>query len=148
MIGLRFKPWRPLHAQYRRDVVQRFLNDVAATTHQKLRTGMERARGGRLYTTYFRTIGDRVVPVGKRPRPHRASAPGEFPAVDTGRLRNSIRSQVTASSAETGTNMHYARWLRSGTKRMKKRKMSKEALQQAAPIAWSRKGRFAQFRQG
>jgi len=53
---------------------------------------------------------------------HRASAPGEPPAVDTGRLRSSITHQVKAEGKKVigriGTNVEYARSLEFGTNKM------------------------------
>jgi HK97 gp10 family phage protein len=53
---------------------------------------------------------------------HQASAPGEFPAADSGRLHQSITS-VEASTGdtirfETGGNVPYATYLELGTSRM------------------------------
>ena len=47
---------------------------------------------GRIYTHRFPSvfIGGRMRAVDKRARPHQASAPGEYPAGDTGNLMNSI----------------------------------------------------------
>jgi HK97 gp10 family phage protein len=54
---------------------------------------------------------------------HRASAPGETPAVDTGVLVNSINTQLVSSSntsalAEVGTGVEYAEFLEFGTSKM------------------------------
>lgn len=54
-------------------------------------------RGGRVYTTYFYTDEHgRVRPVGHR-EPYQASAPGEPPASDTGRLLELIRNGTRPS---------------------------------------------------
>lgn len=56
---------------------------------------------------------------------HQASAPGEPPAPDTGRLRNSIVTEVTRSNVEVvgivAVNTEYAAKLELGTERMKRR---------------------------
>lgn len=51
---------------------------------------------------------------------HIASAPGEFPAVDTGALYKSIEYKHRRQSAEIGAiaGPHYATYLEGGTKRM------------------------------
>ena len=55
-------------------------------------------RTGRTYDTYFYTDPQgRVRPVGRRSRPHTASAPGEAPATDRGELRSSYKTEVKAS---------------------------------------------------
>jgi HK97 gp10 family phage protein len=57
--------------------------------------------------------------------PNGPSAPGEAPAVDTGRLRASISHRVETDSGESaayvGTNVEYAPWLEFGTSRMRAR---------------------------
>lgn len=62
----------------------------------------------------------KVTKGGKR---HQASAPGEPPKSDTGRLVGSIRHQIARDglSAVVGTNLKYGRHLEFGTKRMKAR---------------------------
>ncbi len=48
---------------------------------------------------------------------HRASAPGEAPAIDTGNLVNSIATELTGpASAVVFTNVEYAPYLEFGTK--------------------------------
>lgn len=58
---------------------------------------------GRIYTTYFWTAGrgpDRILMRGRqRPRPHQASARGEYPAADTGNLMRTIWDEVEAKMA-------------------------------------------------
>ena len=63
---------------------------------------------------------------------HRASAPGETPAVDMGVLVNSINTQLVSSSdtsafAEVGTGVEYAEWLEFGTSKMKARPFMRPA---------------------
>lgn len=57
--------------------------------------------------------------------PNGPSAPGEAPAVDTGRLRASITHRIEhdggESAAYVGTNVEYAPWLEFGTSRMRAR---------------------------
>lgn len=55
----------------------------------------------------------------------RASAPGEYPAVRSGRLLKSIRSYGAWDEVTFGTNMKYSRYLAEGTINMAKRRMSK-----------------------
>lgn len=80
---------------------------------------------GKLYATKFFTRGrgpDRkVIPYGRRV-PHRASAPGDPPATDTGRLIASIAwRRKNADTRIVGTNVEYAFYLEFGTDRMKPR---------------------------
>ena len=57
-----------------------------------------------------------------RPDGSRASAPGEYPMSDTGRLANSVVTLFDISTkgkiAEVGTNVQYGRYLEFGTSRM------------------------------
>lgn len=66
----------------------------------------------------------RIYPRGKQ-AVHQASAPGEPPAVDTGRLRNSIQTEIFRAPGEvTGrvsANTEYAAALELGTEKIKKR---------------------------
>ena len=59
-----------------------------------------------------------------------SSAPGEWPANRTYDLRNSIRSEVSGDVLTVGTSEIYAVYLRYGTSRMARRKMSDNALQE------------------
>lgn len=49
---------------------------------------------------------------------HRASAPGEFPKSDTGRLVSSIYVDFTYQIARVGSQLKYAKWLEDGTTKM------------------------------
>ena len=64
-----------------------------------------------------------------------ASAPGAWPNNRTGRLSASIRSEVTSDSVTIGTNTHYSGYLRNGTSRMARRKMSDNALEEGIRAA-------------
>jgi HK97 gp10 family phage protein len=82
---------------------------------------------GRLYTHRFFTDKSGVVrPLtgkkGQRP-PHRASAPGDPPASDTGRLLGSIEVVMRDGglAAEIGTALDYGRFLEFGTKNVEAR---------------------------
>ena len=66
------------------------------------------AGGGQASDTDFRTIGGRVVPVGRAARSHTASAPGEAPAPDTGQLKQSIAVAKTTDGVRVGTGLRYA----------------------------------------
>jgi len=69
---------------------------------------------------------------------HRASAPGQPPAVDTGRLRSSITYELGTSGrvlvARVGTNVNYARHLELGTSRMRPRPFLRPALAKAKGV--------------
>ena len=98
---------------------------------------------GNTYTEIFRTINGRVVPVGPRSgnnlsASHKASAPGEAPATDTGNLADNITQerQKTASRIHTfivGTRVNYAKWLEFGTRMMAARPFMAPALRKERP---------------
>lgn len=69
-------------------------------------------RTGRLYLRYRG---------GKNPIAHRASAPGEPPKTDTGRLVASIRTNFYDLTAEVGSDVKYSAFLETGTSKMKPR---------------------------
>lgn len=75
----------------------------------------------------------RIYRVGKRGRTHQASAPGETPAVMTGRLRRSIKRQLikerdAAYRVRITWNATYMKFLEFGTSRMRPRPSVRRAL--------------------
>jgi hypothetical protein len=55
-------------------------------------------------------------------RMHRASAPGEYPASDTGQLVNSIHAvKVSGLAVRVGSVAKHGKWLEEGTKYMRRR---------------------------
>lgn len=66
---------------------------------------------------------------------HRASAPGDPPATDTGRLVTSIGNELATDEkglhARVGTNVKYALFLELGTRRMAPRPFLRRALAKA-----------------
>jgi hypothetical protein len=87
---------------------------------------------GRVYDTYFFTDEHgQVRPIGHRP-PHRASAPGEPPASDTGLLLNSIHHEMGDDGdgwyVDVGSDLQYAIYLEFGTRKMAPRPLWKAAL--------------------
>jgi len=77
------------------------------------------SRGGGGGRTYRRGRG----------RTHRASAPGEYPATDSGRLANSIAYQMHGPrEGSVFSDLEYARYLTEGTAHMEARRMLADAL--------------------
>lgn len=67
-------------------------------------------------------------------RTHQASAPGQYPMSDTGRLANSVAiNPATPSnlSGQVGTNLVYGRYLEFGTSRMAARPWLTPSFEQA-----------------
>jgi phage gpG-like protein len=71
-------------------------------------------------------------------RRHRASAPGEAPATDTGRLANSLKADIQGVNATVFTNVDYAPFLEFGTRTIEPRPFLFPALEQERP-AWNRR---------
>jgi hypothetical protein len=84
--------------------VARALNVNAETARAEMYGLLERNRvgRGRVYTHYLRTNPRTgvVYPVAERPTPHRASAPGDAPARDTGRLMESVAVTKRATASD------------------------------------------------
>lgn len=116
MIQIEFTPWNSFMARKRPLVIKKWLRDVADAS-------------------------DAAFKNMKQYPP--ASTPGEYPAIRTGKLRASIRTVVTANSATIGSNMRYSIFLRRGTSRMARRKMSDNALREG--VAKSRLGHWVEF---
>lgn len=66
-------------------------------------------------------------------RSHRASAPGEAPATDTGRLVGSIKADVKRDIAEVSANTVYAAALEFGTSNMEARPFLIPAMENERP---------------
>jgi len=69
----------------------------------------------------------------RRGKVHRASAPGDYPAVDTGRLARSTTVAVNYPAAWIGSGVSYAPYLMFGTSKMARRKLYGDALEEAIP---------------
>jgi len=71
-------------------------------------------------------------------RTHRASAAGEAPATDTGRLAGSIKAEISGKTAEVVANAEYAPYLEFGTRTMEPRPFMFPAMEKERP-AWERR---------
>jgi phage gpG-like protein len=118
MIQIEFSPWGTFHARKRPQEIRRWLRAVADASEKVFKK------------------------MSKYPP---ASTPGQFPAVRTGRLRASIRTVVSDKSMTIGTSMPYSIFLRMGTSKMARRKMSDDALKEGMHagrlghwVEWSR----------
>lgn len=81
---------------------------------------------GEVYDTYFFTdAAGKVRPGRKRAKPHRASAPGDAPAVDSGDLRRNRSIEITNTGngaiGELSVDMEYAEALELGTEKIEPR---------------------------
>lgn len=92
---------------------------VANDAKQRVARG---PKSGNIYTHFFRSKNGTVFPVEKRGAPHQASAPGEAPATDTGRLLNSISADGSFDGTKfegyVRADVDYARYLEFGTSKI------------------------------
>lgn len=91
--------------------------DIEGTAREQIQTGK---RSGRLYRK-------------KSGRIHQASAPGEFPASDTGQLANSILSEAVSNGALVGSVVRHGLYMEEGTSRVAKRPWLMPSLQMNIP---------------
>lgn len=118
-ISIEFLPWRSFYARKRPQDIKRWLKSIGDA-------GVKAFKGG----------------MGRYPP---ASASGAWPNRRTSRLHASIRDEVTADSVTIGSGMPYSIYLRMGTSRMARRKMSDDALKEGMKsgrlghwVEWSR----------
>jgi len=91
------------------DVVINAITDIVTDTQAFAVTGIQSGGAGRTYEKY------------QPRRTHRASAPGAYPATDTGRLASSVRMvlpTVADMTGTVGTAVKYGAYLEFGTSRM------------------------------
>ena len=69
-------------------------------------------------------------------RTHRASAPGEAPATDTGRLIGSITQQKVSDGWLVGSKVKYSVWLEYGTRTMEEERPFFRPALNKARAAW------------
>lgn len=131
-LTLRFKPWRRFGARVDERVVSRFLHETGVESERAFRKGMNGPHSGQYYRS--KTKGW-----------HRASAPMEYPAVDSSDLRGSIGTRQGRDTITIGTGMFYAKFLRYGTSRMRRRKMSDYALKEGMAKARKHLTRFVKW---
>ena len=117
---IEFSPWGKFHARKKQEEIRRWLNDIGVSGTDAFRSGMGRWRP--------------------------ASAPGAWPNSRTGGLKGSIRHETTSNSVTIGTSMPYSGFLRNGTSKMARRKMSDNALQEG--MRHSRLGKWVEWTRG
>lgn len=118
-----FTPWRKLRVVRDKKVDHVFLTGLGRAAAIRFMDAQLWPKSGRWY---------------RRPgRWHRASAPGEYPAKDTGGLRASEDFDVTENSVIVGNTIFYSKFLREGTPKMARRKMSDNALSESTEGARS-----------
>lgn len=108
------------------DAVQRALDQYGAKAEKEIATVLD-AVGTSIINGVKKQMraskSGRSYKRGKGGRDHVASAPGEAPAVDTGRLINSsiYKRQVNPLQIVVGSNVKYSEYLEFGTRKIKPR---------------------------
>jgi hypothetical protein len=118
---INFRPWGRFLAKRDKSVDARFMDAAAHESEDALRKGLASPKSG----------------IHHPGLPRRSSAPGEYPANQSGKLRGSIRTSSSATRMDIGTTAKHAKYLRWGTVKMARRKMSPEAMAEGIPKARS-----------
>ena len=98
------------------DALERWLKEIVLEAQNICVREMHKGGKGRVYI--------------RRGKAHRASAPGDYPAVDTGRLSASTRIAVKYPRGEIGSNVPYAKFML-GTKYIAPRRLYADALHES-----------------
>lgn len=134
MSQLEFLPWPRFSAHRFKAVTRKWLSHVRASSVNRFKSGMRNGpHTGRIYTR-------------RGGRRHQASAPGEYPAVDSGGLIASLRSHQRVDEVGLGTNQRYSIYLRQGTGKMARRKMSDDALRYGINVSLGKNKGFASWK--
>lgn len=129
-----FSGWEPFVALVDKARKRSYLENVGSTAEIAFRNGVNGQHEGRVYR--------------RKGRSHQASAPSEYPAADSGKHRKTISHKVTTNQVVIGSGMHYAIYLREGTSRMARRKMSDDALKEAMVLEAGTLGEYVRFARG
>jgi hypothetical protein len=121
-IEITFQPWGHFRAVKDNSSIQAWLDSIGEAAEAAFRGGM-----------------------GSYPP---ASAPGAWPNTRSGGLIGSIAHETTSNSVTIGTSMPYSGFLRSGTSRMARRKMSDNALQEGMKAGAGRLGHWVHWSRG
>lgn len=116
-----FTPWRRFFAHHDRRVVRQFVREAAKEMAEEYREAIRNPpKTGRIYM--------------RKHGLHQASAPLiEYPANETGALAKSVTPTATDDKATIGTTMFYGKFLREGTRKMRRRKMSDNIVKANTP---------------
>lgn len=122
MIEISLKAWAPFKATKNKAVFRRWLKVVAEESVKAFKKGMKQ------------------YPPASKPR--------QYPSNRTGRLQRSISTRVTDDSVVIGTHMPYSGYLRYGTRKMARRKMSDNALKEGIAAAKKRADKWVGWSHG
>lgn len=102
--------------------LEEVITDLVTDTHSLAVAGIQGGpKSGRVYDTRFFTDAQGRLRRGEPRPPHQASAPGQYPASDTGRLAGSVGFELPQPGSLTGrvgTSVAYGPMLEFGTSRM------------------------------
>lgn len=117
------------------EVVPREMERRAFNVENRAKRLVVQHGGGRVYDTRFWRDSQGRLRRGGRRVPHQASAPGQPPATDTGRLLASIHHILEGEGQHTvahvGSDVNYALFLELGTRYMAARPFLRPALYSA-----------------
>jgi hypothetical protein len=117
-----FRPWGRFGPVHDKNAVRRFLRDGAKIALKTFKDGLRNPpKTGRVYK---RKGGLHQASINK--------TRAEYPARESGALLKSANSRVANDEFEIGSNMYYSRFLRDGTSKMRRRKMSDTALTESS----------------
>jgi len=109
------------------------MDEASLLVENETKLTLSRPGKGRIYENYIYEDASGNMVFGRtRNVPHRASAPGDPPAVDTGRLRQSIRREVSGNVGLVGTDLDYGKKLQFGTRKVAARPWLDVAFREAA----------------
>lgn len=128
-----FTAWRRIQVYRDAAVKKAYLRRIGASAEAEFKRGIASPKSGRIYR---RTGGRR----------HQASAPGEYPAKDSGAHIATVGHKISGDEVVVGSGMFYAKFLRYGTRKMARRLMSDTALNRAVERDAVGIGRFARWR--
>lgn len=131
-VRLLFTAWRRFAGTIHQPTIAGFLAGLAKASERAFKRGIRSPKSGNWY-------------YGRSKRSIQASAPGQYPAIDTGDLDASISTRTTIDSVTIGTNVFYAKFLREGTRKMARRKMSDNALSEGISTSRHKLAGFARW---
>lgn len=132
-VSLRFYAWGKFFADFDDEVVAAWLKIVGLEAETAFVNGVFGPHSGQVG---YRKGGGRFI----------RSAPGEYPARDSGALVETLKRKQTRTTVVIGSDLFYSRFLTDGTKYMEKRKMFKEAMQAGVASAADNLGQFAAWK--
>lgn len=130
---IRMYAWGKFFADVDDAELARWLTTIGAEAKKHFSAGVRGGHSGRIG---YHKGGGRFT----------RSAPGEYPAEDSGRLLASTKVRTTRTTVVIGSDVFYAKFLTEGTRKMEKRKMYREALAEGIASAADNLHVFARWK--